>query len=237
MAHDSSIPAFTSICRNCGAELGGTFCSRCGQEHRHERLSVGYWLHDALGAVASLDSRIWRTVAALTIRPGRMVADYVAGRHAPFVSPLRYAIATCALWLFLAVMANDATGGATVPWWVQYGQIINLASLPFMAATYQLPFLKSGYNYAETLSFTLYTGGHLFLWRAGLAVAAAFGAPNNVLLLIDNVLFFAYTSWALWQFHAGRAGWRPLRIFGALLGASIFGAALNVALSIFSPPA
>jgi hypothetical protein len=152
------------------------------------------------------------------------------------VGPLRYAVATCALWLLIAVLATDAAGGA-VPWWVEYGQIINLASLPFLAATYQLPFLKSGYNYAETLSFTLYTGGHLFLWRAGLAVAGAFGAPNNLLLSIDFVLFLIYTSWALWQFHAGRVGWRPLRILVALVAAQIFGAALNLGLGMLTPEA
>ena len=83
-------------------------------------------------------------------------------------------------------------------WRIQYGQLINLASVPFIAVAYHLPFLDSRYNYSETLSFTLYATGHVFLWRAGLAVAS---------------------------------------VAGALLGASIFGGALNFALSIVSPPA
>jgi hypothetical protein len=29
------------------------------------------------------------------------------GRRAPFVSPVRYAIATCALWFFAVVLVND----------------------------------------------------------------------------------------------------------------------------------
>jgi hypothetical protein len=236
MGHDSSIPSFTSTCSNCGAALGGTFCSRCGQEHRHERLRVGDWLHDALDAAASLDSRVWRTIAALTIRPGRMARDYVEGRRAPFVSPLRYAVATCALWFFAVVLVNDEAATSSI-WWIEYGQLINLASVPFMAAAYQLPFLASRYNYAETLSFTLYVTGHVFLWRAALAVTSVVGAPANVLLVVDNILYLAYTAWALWQFHTGRVRWRPLRIFGALLGASIFGAALNLALMLLSRPA
>jgi hypothetical protein len=236
MSDSSAVPMFTSTCTNCGAALGGTFCSQCGQEHRHERLRVGYWLHDALDTAASLDSRIWRTIAALTVRPGRMAREYVEGRRAPFVSPLRYAVATCALWFFAVVLVNDEAATSAI-WWVEYGQLINLASVPFMAAAYQLPFLDSRYNYAETLSFALYATGHLFLWRAALAVTSLVGAPANALLVADNVLYFGYTAWALWQFHAGRVRWRPLRIFGALVGASIFGAALNVALSILSPPA
>jgi hypothetical protein len=234
MEQSPAIPTFTSTCLNCGAGLGGRFCSHCGQDHRHERLRVSDWVRDAIDAGASLDSRIWRTIAELTLRPGRMASEYVAGRRAPFVGPLRYAIATCALWFFFAIMANDAEAAAV--WWVEYGQLINLASLPFIAATYQLPFLASRYHYAETLSFTLYTTGHVFLWRAGLAVAALFDAPNNVLLWIDSVLFLAYTSWALWQFHAGRVRWLPLRILAALLVMLIFSSALNVALTFASPP-
>jgi hypothetical protein len=87
------------------------------------------------------------------------------------------------------------------------------------------------------LSFTLYTGGHLFLWPAGLAVAGAFGAPNDALLLIDGVLFLLYTSWALWQFHAGRVGWRALRIVGAPVGAQVFGTVLNLGLGTLTPEA
>jgi hypothetical protein len=236
MAQDSPIPPFTSACSNCGAALGGAFCSHCGQEHRHERLRVSDWMHDALETAASLDSRIWRTVAALTVRPGRMARDYVDGRRAPFVSPLRYAVATCALWFFAVALVNDEAATSAV-WWIEYGQLINLASVPFMAAAYQLPFLGSRYNYAETLIFTLYATGHVFLWRAGLALTSLAGAPASVLLVADNVLYLVYTAWALWQFHAGRVRWRPLRILGALLGALIFGAALNAALMLVSPPA
>jgi hypothetical protein len=236
MQRESTIPTFTSICRNCGAELGGPFCSRCGQEHRHERLRFSYWVKDTIDALATFDSRIWRTIAALTIRPGHMAREYVDGGRAPFVSPHRYAIATCALWWLLAAVANDATDART-GWLIEYGQLVNLVSLPFVALTYQLPFLGSRYNYAETLAFTLYTAGHAFLWRGGLAVAATLGAPATPLLYGDSVLFLVYTAWALWQFHAGRARWRALRIFGALLGASILGAALNVALSILAPAA
>jgi len=236
MNQSSAIPTFTGTCSNCGAALGGTFCSRCGQEHRHERLRVSHWLHDGLDAAASLDSRVWRTIAALTVRPGRMARDYVEGRRAPFVGPLRYAVATCALWFFAVVLVNDEAETSAI-WWIEYGQLINLASVPFMAATYQLPFLASRYNYAETLTFTLYATGHVFLWRAGLAASSVVGVPGNVLLIADNVLYLGYTAWALWQFHAGRVRWRPLRIFGALLGALIFGAALNVALMLLSPPA
>jgi hypothetical protein len=234
MSSSSSVPAFTNTCYNCGAALAGAFCSACGQEHRHERLRAGDWLRDVLDAFTTLDSRIWRTVAALTERPGRMAQEYVAGSRAPFVSPLRYALGTCALWWFGVALVNDAAG-TEAAWWIEYGQLVNLASVPFLALAMQWPFLASRYNYAETLSFALYTTGHVFLWRAGLALIGFIGDPGNVLDYADSALYFAYTAWALWQFHAGRVGRRALRVLGALFGILVFSTVLAVALAMLAP--
>jgi len=234
MEQNPAIPAFTSTCRNCGAELGGMFCSHCGQEHRHDRLRFRDWLQDAIDSAASLDSRVWRTIAALTVRPGHMARDYVAGQRAPFVSPLRYAVATCALWWF-AVMLNDEAQTSAV-WWVEYAQFINLVSIPFIAAAYQAPFLGSRYNYVETLAFALYTTGQVFLWRVGFAVSGLiFESAGLLLTYIDSALYLVYTAWALWQFHTGRVRWLPLRIVGALLGALLLSAALYGVLALLAP--
>jgi len=228
MERESALPTFTTACRNCGAVLGGVFCAHCGQEHRHDRLRFRDWVRDVLDASANLESRILRTIIELTVRPGRMVAEYVAGRRVPFVSPPRYAIATCALWWF-AVYLNDEAQTST-DWWVEYGQLVNLASVPFIALVIQLPFLGSRYNYVETLSLALYITGQQFLLRVGFAVAGLLGANALAVGLIDSAFFLVYTSWALWQFYAGRVRLRALRIFGAVLGILIFGTILNLAL-------
>ena len=112
-----------------------------------------------------------------------------------------------------------------------------MASVPFVALTYQLPVLGSRYNYAEFLIFSLYATGQVFLWRAGMGFAGALGAPTIPLAVADNVLYLGYTSWALWQFSAGKVGWRALRILGALVASTVFGTALNLALRNLTPPA
>jgi hypothetical protein len=38
-------------CLNCGAPLGGRYCAQCGQDHRHIRLRVTDWIHDATDSV------------------------------------------------------------------------------------------------------------------------------------------------------------------------------------------
>jgi Protein of unknown function (DUF3667) len=225
----SGPPACTSVCTNCGAALQGPFCSACGQNHRHERLRVADWVGDIVDGVTNLESRILRTAIDLTRRPGRMARDYVEGRRAYYVSPTRYAIGTCALWL-LTVSANRE---AAAIWYVEYGQLINLASLPVMAWLMYVAFLGSSRNYAEHLAYMFFISGHVFLWRAVLALANFL--PNFppraaiLLALFDQVLFVAYLIWSMLGFHRG-VRWRGLRIAAAIVLILVFGVALNVVL-------
>lgn len=227
----AGIPTFTTTCLNCGAPLNGQFCASCGQNHRHERLSVTDWLGDVVGGITNLESRILHTIFDLTRRPGAMVRDYVEGRRARYISPARYALATCALW-WLAVSLNPESSAL---WWVEYGQLINLASLPVIALFVQLPFAGSGRNYAESLAFMFFVSGHAFLWRVLLALSAFVDAPALVVSIFDQVLFLAYFVWALWGFYRGRVRLLALRIVGGVLGLLIVGGALNLALMLWAP--
>ncbi len=91
-------------CRNCGAELTGEYCAQCGQ-----REGPGDWrLRDALGEafgdVYHLDSRLWRTLYALVLRPGMLTAEFNAGRRARYIPPFRlYLIISFLLFLILSV--------------------------------------------------------------------------------------------------------------------------------------
>ena len=218
------MPTFTATCRNCGAQLHGEFCSSCGQGHRHDRLRTTDWIADVVERITSVaSSRILHTVVALTLRPGRMVRDYVDGKRISYVNPARYALATCAIWWF-AVALNE---GEDV-WWMDFGQFLNLASVPVVTLLVQLAFMGSKLTYAEHLAFMLYTSAQLYLARAFLALAYVVASPSSrVLGLIDIVLTVAYLTWALWTFHRGRISALPFRIVGALLGLQAVSTALD----------
>ncbi len=77
-------------CANCGEPLGGRFCSACGQENRNlARIRVGQLLQEWLGDVFTFDSRLFRTLAPLVAKPGLLTREYLAGRRARYVPPLR----------------------------------------------------------------------------------------------------------------------------------------------------
>jgi hypothetical protein len=76
-----------SNCLNCGAELVGAYCHRCGQPGHVHRTLAAFW-HDLLHGVLHFEGKMWRTLPLLAWRPGELTSRYVAGERAKFVSPM-----------------------------------------------------------------------------------------------------------------------------------------------------
>ncbi|HEX7945978.1 MAG TPA: DUF3667 domain-containing protein [Phenylobacterium sp.] len=74
-------------CADCGTETVGRFCHNCGNpSHVHRTL-----LHlgeELLHGVMHFDSRTWRTLPLLGLRPGRLTREWVMGKRTRYVSPL-----------------------------------------------------------------------------------------------------------------------------------------------------
>ena len=77
------------VCLNCGTTLDGQYYGNCGQRATSRLISVWELLRDAFGDLLELDSRLWRTLIPLTIRPGQLTRDYLEGRRARFMPPFR----------------------------------------------------------------------------------------------------------------------------------------------------
>ena len=90
-------------CLNCGATLAGDYCSQCGQRDTGKDLRFADLLSELVGQFFTWDSRIWRTLVPLLVRPGFLTAEFMAGRRARYVPPLRlYLIISFALFLALS---------------------------------------------------------------------------------------------------------------------------------------
>ncbi len=77
------------VCLNCGTTLTGQYCGDCGQRATTRLISVWQLLREAFGDLLEIDSRIWRTLIPLTVRPGKLTRDYLEGRRARFMPPFR----------------------------------------------------------------------------------------------------------------------------------------------------
>lgn len=82
-------PLARGHCHNCGAAVSGKFCPECGQETTLHVASAREFLHEFIGHYVALEGKLWKTLALLVFRPGMLTAEYIAGRRARYVQPLR----------------------------------------------------------------------------------------------------------------------------------------------------
>ncbi len=76
-------------CLNCGTRLSGQYCGQCGQRARSRLISLWGLVAEAFGDLFELDSRLWRTIIPLLVRPGQLTRDYLVGRRARYMPPFR----------------------------------------------------------------------------------------------------------------------------------------------------
>lgn len=97
-----------AFCRNCGVPLLGEHCHACGQAAQGLVRPMTRLLGDALDSLFELDSRLLRTLPALLFRPGWLSTEYLAGRRARYVSPVRLFVFLCIATFFAAGLAAPA---------------------------------------------------------------------------------------------------------------------------------
>lgn len=95
-------------CRNCEARLLGEYCYRCGQREGRPDLHFLEAIATTAGGVLNWDSRLWRTLVPLLFQPGRLTRDFIAGRRARYVPPLRLYV-TISFFMFLSASLDSSS--------------------------------------------------------------------------------------------------------------------------------
>ena len=99
-------PTKLASCPNCGSDRVESFCPSCGQRAGSLHTSIVTFAREMLDGLFSFDSRVWRTLIVLLLRPGHLTLEYWRGRRARFVAPLRlYLFVSFCVFLFLAAVA------------------------------------------------------------------------------------------------------------------------------------
>ena len=78
-----------SVCLNCGTPLAGAWCHACGQEGGPPHRSLLHLGTELVETLTHADSRFWRSMRGLVLDPARLTNDYLAGRRAREIPPLR----------------------------------------------------------------------------------------------------------------------------------------------------
>jgi hypothetical protein len=106
----SSVVIGQSECLNCGIELHGEFCSRCGQKAGHPNPTFHDLIHDFTHETLHIDGRLWSSLRLLFTKPGFLTQEYISGRRTTHFPPLRlYLICSLVYFALAAVAPSDTT--------------------------------------------------------------------------------------------------------------------------------
>jgi len=118
-------------CANCETTLQGPWCHACGQAatetHRHAHHLVG----ETFESLFHADGRLWRTAPRLIADPDGLTRDYLAGKRASQVPPMRM--------FLVALFVLFLTGS-----WVRGGS--GVFDIPPLPAADEAELAKSGFS-------------------------------------------------------------------------------------------
>jgi hypothetical protein len=99
--------AASAHCDNCGAAVSGRYCAACGQRLEPPLHSLWHFTQTATEDLTHADSRLWRTLGALLFRPGYLTREFLAGRRARYLPPVRLYLVISVLFFLWASAAHD----------------------------------------------------------------------------------------------------------------------------------
>jgi hypothetical protein len=77
------------ICLNCGSELTGRFCHNCGQENLEPKESFAHLVRHFFEDFTHFDGKFFRTIKVLLLKPGFLTEEYLKGKRASYLNPIR----------------------------------------------------------------------------------------------------------------------------------------------------
>ena len=88
-------------CLNCRIAVKGRFCHRCGQENIEPKESVWDLISHFFKDITHFDGKFFSTLKYLFQKPGFLSKEYMVGRRAAYVNPIRMYIFTSAFFFLI----------------------------------------------------------------------------------------------------------------------------------------
>jgi hypothetical protein len=111
-ASATAVPAPAAVpgpghCDNCAAPLTGRFCAACGQRVEPPVHSLWHFVMVATEDLTHADSRLWRTLVALLFKPGYLTREFLHGRRASYLPPVRLYLVLSVLFFLYAALGHS----------------------------------------------------------------------------------------------------------------------------------
>ncbi len=103
------------LCLNCGELTPGQFCAGCGQVNDTYRVSTRKLVADFIGDYFTVDLKFFKSALPLLFKPGFLTNEYIAGRRARYISPLRMYLFVSVAYFFILTFSSDGSNSDVTP--------------------------------------------------------------------------------------------------------------------------
>ena len=200
-------------CLNCDASFSGNYCNNCGQKKKMGALTMKMVFSDFVANVFLFDSRLYKTLLDLIIKPGKTIRIYLAGKRKNILPPFQFFLLFMTIYLLVfnylgddvfSLINNNTDSNTQL---TKIGKIQSMIKnqldlmyftlTPIIAFYVRIFFKKSGYNYPETLIFSLYVIGVTFLLSSLTLIGTTF---EPKVFSFKIIIILGYLPFAVTQF-------------------------------------
>jgi hypothetical protein len=89
------------ICLNCKSVIYGRFCHICGQENTEPKETFWGLITHFIYDITHFDGKFFTSVKSLLFRPGYLSHEYLRGRRAAYLNPVRMYVFTSAFFFII----------------------------------------------------------------------------------------------------------------------------------------
>lgn len=135
-------------CLNCGNTVEQRYCGNCGQENIEPRQTFGHLVAHFFEDLTHYEGKFWGTLRYLFFKPAYLTKEFIAGKRAKYLPPVRlYIFASFIAFLLPAILpeppsANGdehressvkAAGDTTIATSKHYKDSVELANMPLLS--------------------------------------------------------------------------------------------------------
>ncbi len=104
----------SDFCLNCNTPLRpeDNYCPHCGQKNTTHIIPVRHIIVETFEDFFHFDAKLWNTIKITFSRPGKITADYLEGKRARYVPPVKfYIFISFVFFLLLGKLSDHAIDG------------------------------------------------------------------------------------------------------------------------------
>ncbi len=96
-------------CLNCGhpLEISDKYCPNCSQANSTKKLTLKDFFEEFFSNIISYDSKLFRTLGSLLLRPGRITKAYISGQRVSYTNPFRFLLSLAIIYFLLIGFSNN----------------------------------------------------------------------------------------------------------------------------------